>query len=124
MKNLKIMWIPKLLNEAMNRKEKFKIASNLANSKASFIHKSSKLPFTTSILGPYVPKSTILNPSSPSSILGPYIPKLKISPTYLPKFPPLHRPSRCVSMKIFPPPSSTHSQVFQHSIHQLCPPSH
>ena len=119
------MWIPKMLNEAMNLKERFKMASNFANPKASLIHKSSKLPFSKSILGPYIPKSTILNPMSPSSILGPYIPKFKLSPTYPPKFPPFHHPSRCVPMTIFPPPSSTHSQVFQPSIYQPCiPPKH
>ena len=103
------MWTPKLLNEAIILKEKFKMASNFTNPKVSLIHKKSKLPFSKSILGPYVPKSTILN-SSPSSILGPYILK----------FPPFHHPSRCVSMTIFPPPSSTHSQVFQPSIYQPC----
>ena len=108
MKNTKIMWIPELLNEAMNLNKRFKMASNLSNSIASFIHKSSKLPFTNSILGPYVPKSTTLIPSSPSSILGPYIPQFKLSPTYPLKFPPFHHPSRCVSMTIFLPSSSTH----------------
>ena len=112
------MWISKLLNEAMNLKENFKMTSNFTKPKASLIHKSPKLPFSKSILGPYIPKSTILNSSSPSSILGPYIPKFKISPTYSPKFPPFHHPSRCVSMMMFPPPSSTHSQIFQPSIHQ------
>ena len=88
MKNSKIIWIAKLLNEEMNLKEKLKMAFNFANPKVSLIHKSSKLPFSKSILGPYVPKSTILNPSSPSSILILYIPKFKLSPTYPPKFPP------------------------------------
>ena len=121
MKNAKISWIPKLLNEAMNLKERFKMTSNFANPKASLIHKSSKLPFSKCILGPYIPKSIILNPLSSSSILGPYIPKFKLSPTY----PPFHHPSRCVLMMKFPPPSSTHSQVFQPSIHQPClPPNH
>ena len=122
MQNVKIMWIPKLLNEAKSQKESFKMASNFTNAKASLIYKSPKLPFSKSILGPYIPKSTILNPSFPSSILGPYIPKFKLSPTYPSKFPPFHHPSRCVSMMIFPPPSSTHAQVFQPSIHQPCLP--
>ena len=117
------MWIPELLNVAMNLKERFKIPSNSTNPKASLMHKSSSLPSSKSILGPYIPKSTILNPLSPSSILGPYIPKSKL--TYPPQFPPFHHPSRCVPMMIFPPPSSTPSQVFHPSIHPLClPPTH
>lgn len=131
-KNAKILWIPKLLNEAMNLKERFTMISNLANPKAStsilgpYIPKSTILnPLSpSSILGPYAPNSTILHPSSPSSILGPYIPKFKPSPTYPPTFPPFHHPSRCVPMTILPPPS-THSLVFQPSIHQTClPPTH
>ena len=119
------MWIPKLLNVAMNLKERFQMTFNSANPKASLLHKFSQLPFSKSILGPYTPKSAIPTLSSPSSILGPYIPKFKLLPTYPPKFPPFHHPSRCVPMTIFLPPSSTHSQVFQPSIHQPClPPTH
>ena len=115
------MWIPKLLNVAMNLKERFQMTSNFANPMASCINNPSKLPFSKSILGPYIPKSTIPNPSSPSSILGPYIPKSKL--TYPPQFPPFHHPSRCVPMPIFPPPPST--QAFQPNIHQPClPPTH
>lgn len=124
-KSAKIMWVPKLLNEAMYLNKKFKMASNFANPKASFIHKFSKLPFSKSILGPYVPQSTIPNPSSLSSIFSPYIQKFNLSPTYPPRLRPFHHPSRCVSILIFPPPSSTHSPVFQPSIHQPClPPNH
>ena len=112
------MWIPKQLNVAMNLKERFQMTSNSTNPKASLIHNPSQLPFSKSILGPYIPKSTIPNPSYPSSILGPYIPKSKL--TYPPQFPPFHHPSRCVPMTIFLPPSSTHSQVFQPSIHPPC----
>ena len=111
-----MLWIPKLLNVVMNLKERFQTTSNSANPKASLIHKSSQLPFSKSILGPYTPKSTIPNPSSPSSILGPYIPKSK--PTSPPQFPPFHHPSRCVPMMIFPFPS----QFFQPSIPQPCLP--
>ena len=118
MKNAKILWIPKLLNEAMNLKERFKMTSNSANPKVSPM----QLPLSKSILGPYTPKSTILHSSSPLSILGPYSPKSKL--TYPPQFPPFHHPSRCVPMAIFPPPSSIHSQVFQPSIHQPCLPTH
>ena len=122
-KNAKIMWIPKLLNVAMNLKERFQMTSNSANPKACLMHKSSQLPFSKSILGPYTPKSTIPTPSSPSSILGSYIPKSTF--TYSPHFPPFHHPSRCVPMMIFLPPSSTHSQVFQPSNPQPCfPPIH
>jgi hypothetical protein len=66
-KNAKFLWIPKLLNVAMNLKERFQITSNSANPKASLIHKSTV---------PILP--------SPSSILGSYIPKSKLSPTYPP----------------------------------------
>ena len=111
------MWIPKLLNVAVNLKERFQMTSNSANPKASLMH----LPFSKSILGPYTPKSTIPNPSSPSSILGPYIPKSTLSPLYHLQFPPFHHPSRCVPMTIFPLPS----QVFQPNINQPClPPTH
>ena len=114
-----------LLNVAMNLKERLKMIFNFANPKAYLIQKSPKLPFSKFILGPYIPKSTILNPSSPSSILGPYIPKFKLSPTYPPKFPPFHHPSRCVPMMISPPPSSTPLKVIQPNIHQPClPPTH
>ncbi len=58
-KNEKNLWIPKLLNVAMNLKERFQMTSNFANPKVSLIHKSSKLPFSKSILGPYIPKSII-----------------------------------------------------------------
>ena len=117
------MWIPKLLNVAMNLKERFKMTSNLANPKASRNHNPSPIPFSKSILGPYIPKSTILNPSSPSSILGSYIPKSTFP--YPPPFSPFHHPSRCVPMTIFPPLSSIHSQVFPPIIHQLyLPPTH
>ena len=114
------MWIPKLLNVAMNLKERFQMTSNAANPKASLTHKSSTLPFSKSILGPYIPKSIILGPSSPSSILGPGIQKFKLFPTYRPKFPPFHHPSICVLMMIFPLPS----QVFQPSLHQPFLPTH
>ena len=115
------MWIPKLLNVTKNLKKRLQKTSNSTNPKASHIHNPFKLPFSKSILGPYIPKSTILNPS-PSSILGLYIPKSTLSSTYPPQFPPFHHPSRCVPMMIFSHPSSTSFQVFQPSIHQPCLP--
>ena len=48
------MWIPKLLNVAMNLKERFQMTSNAANPKASLTHQSSTLPSSTS--SPHAPK--------------------------------------------------------------------
>ena len=115
------MWIPKLLNVAMNLKERFQMPSNSANPKASLLHKFSQPPFFKSILGPYTPKSAIPTPSSPSSILGSYIPKFQLFPTHPPQFTPFHHPSRCVPTAIFPPPA-IHSQFFQPNIPQPCLP--
>lgn len=113
-KTSKTMWIPKV---------KSKLASNVSNPKAPSIHRSSNPPSNTpssskSILGPYVPESTIPTPSSPSSILGHHLPKSTLySPSNSKHSPPLlHHPSRCVPMlifhKFFKTPSIIHHPLF------------
>ena len=92
---------------------KFKIESIFSNPKSYSTHTSSNILSSNSIFFHYVPKSTILNSSFLLSNLGAYIPTFKLSPPNPQKFPPFDHPSRCVPRMIFPPPSSTHSQVFQ-----------
>ncbi|GLJ37402.1 hypothetical protein SUGI_0759380 [Cryptomeria japonica] len=99
----KTMWIPKRLLEAQKPKETINLASKIA------IPPSNPLKFvppspSSSILGPYVPKSIAI-PSSKSQY-----------PKYV--FPPsVHHPSRCVPMLILPSFPSTEAQFFQYPIH-------
>lgn len=118
------MWIPKLLIEEIHLKEKSKLASKLDNPKSSFAHKSFNPPsnstsYSKSILGPIALKCNISHPSFPSSILGPYVHKSTFDPSSKSKPLPLqlHHPSRCVPMLIFPTFPSIYPQFFQNPVH-------
>lgn len=122
------MWITKKIYKLIYSNAQSKLAPRFTPLKASYTHKSfnpwcKNPPSSKSVLSPYMPKSTILSPSSPPSILGTYVSKSTSTPSSKSKnlkstcTPQLHYASRCVLMLILIAFPATNPKFFQHPSH-------